>query len=338
MAEMDRIRLKTVLSRAGRPVGSHPGGERAITGRPINAESPRMRLHLASVIPLLLLAACGGETPEKTAELQSLAEEVAATAETARSLELLWMASGFEQPEGAALAPDGGYFISNIGPGESSALDGNGYISKLKTDGSLAAAKFAEGLHAPTGMAVKDGVLYVADRDGVVMLDAVTGAARGKVAIADAQFLNDVTVFRGDVLVSDSGTGTIHTVTPDGASVFGASSEWAGINGLLGDGDRLLIATMTAGNLIQWRDPGIETLVATGMKDADGIGLIPGGGYLVSSWPGEIHHVTEDGKVSLLVDTQAEGILQNDLSMFGDVVIVPNWEPGTVTAWKIVGP
>jgi hypothetical protein len=36
-----------------------------------------------------------------------------------------------------------------------------------------------------------------------------------------------------------------------------------------------------------------------------------------------------------MIDTKADGILQNDLSVFGDVVIVPNWEPGTVTAWKI---
>ena len=91
------------------------------------------------------------------------------------------------------------------------------------------------------------------------------------------------------------------------------------------------------GPFVTLRGPGAETVIATGMKDADGIGLVPGGGYLVSSWPGEIYHVSEDGVVTLMIDTKADGILQNDLSVFGDVVIVPNWEPGTVTAWKIVG-
>lgn len=297
-----------------------------------------MRTLLFPSLAVLMLSACGDAAPAKTAEPEVVAEEAAPAVAGARSLELVWMASGFEQPEGAALAPDGGYFISNIGPGDSAALDSNGYISKVNADGSVAAAKFAEGLHAPTGMVVKDGVLYVADRDGVAMIDAATGASKGKVLIEGVQFLNDLTEWKGDILVSDSGTGAIHKVTADGAAPFASSVDWAGINGLLGDGDRLLISTMTDGKLIEMSGPELtENLIATGMKDADGIGLVPGGGYLVSSWPGEIHHVTEDGKVSLLVDTKADGILQNDLSVFGDVVIVPNWEPGTVTAWKIVG-
>lgn len=296
-----------------------------------------MRLLILPPLAACLLAACGSQTPEKTAELAVVAEEVETAIAGARSLELMWRASGFEQPEGAALGPDGSYFISNIGPGDSGALDGNGYVSKLKPDGSVAAARFAEGLHAPTGMVVMDGVLYVADRDGVAMIDAATGAGRGKVIIEGVQFLNDLTEWKGDILVSDSGTGAVHKVTPDGASLFASSDGWAGINGILGDGDRLLITTMTDGKLIDMRGADSERVIATGMHDADGVGLVPGGGYLVSSWPGEIHFVGEDGTVSLLVDTKADGILQNDLSVFGDVVIVPNWEPGTVTAWKIVG-
>ena len=296
-----------------------------------------MRALSASAFAAILLSGCGSQTPEKTAEPEALAQEVQPRIAEARSLELVWMASGFEQPEGAALAPDGGYFISNIGPGPETEKDGNGYISRLNTDGTVAAAKFAEGLDAPAGLAVHEGVLYAADRDGVAMFDAATGAPKGKVVIEGVVFLNDMTVWKGDVLVSDSGTATIHKVTPEGASVFATNAAWEGINGILGDGDRLLISTMTEGKLIDLRGPGAEMVIATGMKDADGIGLVPGGGYLVSSWPGEIHHVSEDGVVTLMIDTKADGILQNDLSVFGDVVIVPNWEPGTVTAWKIVG-
>jgi hypothetical protein len=295
-----------------------------------------MRTLIVTAFAGLALAACGGK-PAETVEAVEAAAPEAAPASTAGALELLWTASGFEQPEGAALAPDGSYFISNIGPGDSAALDGNGYISKLNTDGTVAAAKFAEGMHAPAGLAVHDGVLYAADRDGVAMFDAATGEAKGKVGMAGVGFLNDMTVWKGDVLVSDSGTATIHKVTPEGASVFANNAAWEGINGILGDGDRLLITTMTKGDLIAMQAPGSETVIGTGMKDADGVGLVPGGGYLVSSWPGEIHHVSEDGAVTLLVDTKADKILQNDLNVYGDIVIVPNWEPGTVTAWRIVG-
>lgn len=293
-----------------------------------------MRAILVPALAGLVLSACTPAQPAETG-LPVPEDVVPAPPSPPGSLEVLWIASGFEQPEGAALAPDGGYFISNIGPGDSGALDGNGYISRVNTDGTIANARFAEGLHAPAGLTVHDGILYAADRDGVAMIDAATGEAKGKVLMEGVAFLNDMTVLNGEVLVSDSGTATIHAVTPEGATVFASSAGWEGINGILGDGERLLVSTMNEGKLIDFRGADAERVLATGMKDADGIGLVPGGGYLVSSWPGEIHHVSDDGTVTLLVDTKADGILQNDLSVFGDVVIVPNWEPGTVTAWKI---
>lgn len=294
-----------------------------------------MRAILIPVLAALSVSACSQAVPADPALPEEPVSEPAA-APIPGSLELMWMASGFEQPEGAALAPDGGYFISNIGAGESGAKDGNGYISKLNADGSVANVTFAAGMDAPAGLAVHEGVLYAADRDGVAMFDAATGEAKGKALIEGAGFLNDMTVWKGDVLVSDSGTATIHRITADGATVFASSAGWEGINGILGDGDRLLIATMTEGKLVEYRGEGSERVIATGMKDADGIGLIPGSGYLVSSWPGEIHHVSEEGAVTLLVDTKPEGIQQNDLNVYGDIVIVPNWAQGTVTAWKII--
>jgi hypothetical protein len=296
-----------------------------------------MRAILVPALAGLVLSACTPAQPAETG-LPVPEDVVPAPPSPPGSLEVLWIASGFEQPEGAALAPDGSYFISNIGPGDSGALDGNGYISRVNTDGTIANARFAEGLHAPAGLVVHEGILYAADRDGVAMIDAATGEAKGKVLMEGVGFLNDMTVLNGEVLVSDSGTATIHAVTAEGATVFASSAGWEGINGILGDGERLVVSTMNEGKLIDFRGADAERVLATGMKDADGIGLVPGGGYLVSIWPGEIHHVSDDGTVTLLVDTKADGILQNDLSVFGDVVIVPNWEPGTVTAWKITPP
>ncbi len=253
-----------------------------------------------------------------------------------RALEIVWTAAGFSAPEGVAQASDGSFFISNVG-GDPSAKDGNGYITKIGADGAVQVIRWADTLDAPKGMVVHDGLLYVADIDRVVMFDATSGALAGEIAVNGAQFLNDMTVFRGEVLVSDSGTGTIRRITSAGAELFGASADWAGINGLLADGDRLLISTMTEGHLIELRSADDEGIIATGMTNADGIGLVPGGGYLVSSWPGKIHFVDDAGVVSTLVDTEGEGILQNDLTVIGDLVIVPNMLPGTVTAWRITG-
>lgn len=290
----------------------------------------------------LILGGCGpAEAPpyEAGAIEAAVAAEEAAGPDTAAAsaprLEQLWVTAGFDAPEGAALAPDGSYFISNVA-GDGSTREGKGFISKLGADGTVLMLRWAEGLDAPKGMTVLGDRLYVADIDRVVTFDTHTGTKLDTIGIDGARMLNDMTVWQGEVLVSDSGAASIYRLTPEGPQLLGASTDWAGINGVLGDGDRLLITTMTEGYLIELRSADSEDILARGMKDADGVGLVPGGGYLVSSWPGQIHYVSEDGQVTTLLDTQAGGILQNDLSVFGDVVIVPNWLPGTVTAWRVV--
>ncbi|MCA8901848.1 MAG: hypothetical protein KDA53_11425 [Hyphomonas sp.] len=279
-----------------------------------------MRTLVASVVAIAGLAGCA-----------AVPEEVSDTP----SLQPLWVSDGFSAPEGVALAPDGNYFISNV-TGEAGAKDGDGFVSKISPSGDLISKYWAAKLNAPKGMAVSDGVLYVADLTDVVKFDAGSGERLGKVRFGDAKFLNDMTVWNGMVLVSDSGGASIYRIDGDSAALwFQDAARFGGINGLLGDGDRLLVATMETGSLYGLTADKEFTEIATGMENADGVGLVPDGGYLVSSWPGQIHFVAEDGEVTTLLDTQEAGTLQNDLTVIGDVVIVPNWTPGTVTAWKV---
>lgn len=292
-----------------------------------------MRFMLSAIA--ILLAACSNESG-KTPDAMPATVVEAAPAVSAPSLERLWIAEGFSAPEGVAPAPDGAYFISNVA-GEGEAKDGAGWISKLSVDGELIVARFIDGLDGPKGMAVHNGLLYVADIDQVRTFDAASGAPGASIAIPDAKFLNDAAVWRGEVYVSDSGTGRIWRLAADGPQVWREGEELDGVNGLLADGERMLVSTMTSGSLYEATPNGGWREIASGMTDADGIGVIPqsaGGGYLVSSWPGEIHYVGADRSVTSILNTREAGILQNDLTIFGDIVIVPNWQPGTVTAWK----
>ena len=293
-----------------------------------------MMIRLLSGTALIALAACAA--PEAPAEdIEAAAPPAAETVAAVPALEQLWIAEGFEAPEGIALAPDGNYFVSNV-RGEGSEKDGDGYVSKISPDGELIEKYFAAKLNGPKGMAVKDGVLYVADIDEVVTFDATTGHDRKAIKVPGADFLNDVTVWGDRVLVSDSGKGEIIDVSGETPAVWMTDERFGGINGLLGDGDRLLVSTMTTGSLFSVSADGEITEIAAGMENADGIGIVPGGGYMVSSWPGQIHYVSEDGTVTTVLDETAASIMQNDLTEFGDIVIVPNWVPGTVTAWKVV--
>ena len=181
-------------------------------------------------------------------------------------------------------------------------------------------------------MAALDGTLYAADIDSVVMFNVEDGERLDSVRIEGAKFLNDATDWNGAIYVSDSGDAAIYRISDGTAELWLQDERLVGVNGLLGDGDRMLVSTMTTGSLFSVTAEGELTEIAAGMENADGIGLVPGGGYLVSSWPGQIHYVGEDGAVATLFD---EPVSQNDLTVIGDTVIVPNWRQNTVTTWKV---
>jgi hypothetical protein len=253
-------------------------------------------------------------------------------------LEPLWVADGFAAPESVVRAPDGNYLVSNVGIDDGDAKNGDGFISKISPDGALIERYWAAKVNGPKGLAIQGGKVYAADIDAVMVFDADKGGLGKKIPVDGAVFLNGVTAWNGAIHVSDSGTGRIHRIQDGVAALWLEDARFGGINGVLGDGDRLLVSTMDTGSLYAVTADGTITEIATGMINADVIGLVPGGGYLVSSWTGQVHYVAEDGTVTTLLDTTGDEtpVLQNDLKIFGDTVIVPNWQPGTVTAWRVV--
>lgn len=285
---------------------------------------------------LLLLAACGkAEAPKETPVADAPPVVEAEPDAVVPTLEKSWVAEGFASPEGVALANDGAYFISNV-VGEGRDKDGQGWIARVAPNGEIIEERFAEGLDAPKGMALLDGELYVTDIDQIRVIDALSGAINVTLPVEGAGFLNDATVWNGKVYVSDSANARIYVLTGTQVDVWLEDEKLGGVNGLLGDGERMLVSTMTNGYLLSADAEGNLTQVALGMASADGIGIVPGG-YLVSSWPGQIWFVDENGNVTELVNTLGTDVTQNDLTVFGGTtVIVPNWRANTVTAWEVV--
>lgn len=257
-----------------------------------------------------------------------------ATAPAARpELEQIWVTEGFSSPEGVAVADDV-VFISNVA-GEGNEKDGEGWISRLSLGGEILDDKWLEGLNAPKGMAIRDGKLFVSDYDAYHVIDIESAQIENTYPVEGAGFLNDITVWQGGVYMSDSGSARIFQIDVNGYKEWLADDRLGGINGLTADGDRLLIATMDSGSLFETLGARDLAEIATGMTNADGIAVLDDGSYLVSSWPGQIWHVSAIGEVTELHDTQADEIYQNDLTRVDDLIIVPNWQPGTVTAWRL---
>lgn len=115
-------------------------------------------------------------------------------------------------PESIALNDDNTLlYISNIN-GNPTGKNDNGYISTYDPSGTPINLKFISGdnpsftLHAPKGIALSGGHLWVTDIDAVKKFDANTGKFIAEISIQGATFLNDITSDRnGGVLVTDSG-------------------------------------------------------------------------------------------------------------------------------------
>ncbi len=136
------------------------------------------------------------------------------------------------------------WYISNI-VGDPGAKDGNGYISRLNSDGSVEAMQWATGFDGPKGLAIRGDRLFVADIDRLHVVNLADGTIEKTHTIAGAGFLNDVAVDKmGSVYFSDTATNTIHVLKGGNAPVvFFQSGDLHGANGLAFAGDRLFVAS-----------------------------------------------------------------------------------------------
>ncbi|MGJ8560521.1 MAG: ATP/GTP-binding protein [Litorimonas sp.] len=302
--------------------------------------TPRLLSAAPTVLLCALLAACApSETeapaPEPVIEAPTPAQPL--------SLTELWVLDGFDAPESVVKAGDGTMlYVSNVG-GEGTTKDNNGVISKIGIDGTMIDRNWVAGtdampLNGPKGMALIGDTLVVADIDHVVMMDVSSGEITSRTPIADAVFLNDAAAGpNGTTLISDSGTGRIHIIENGVASLWLEDARLDGINGLQMEGNRLLVTTMSAGELLSV-DLATKAItgLATGMDNADGIGLRADGSYIISSWPGQVWHVRDGEVPTLLQDTTGDTpTFMNDILLSGETLITPNWMPGTVRGYGV---
>ncbi|MBI1186974.1 MAG: hypothetical protein GC206_06510 [Alphaproteobacteria bacterium] len=246
-----------------------------------------------------------------------------------------WRLDGLANPESVAINADGAMlYVTNV-DGEADARDGSGFVSLVSVSGQMLQRDWVTGLDAPKGIARFGDALYVADIDRLVVIAADTGTVRTRVPIEGAQFLNDVAVTPdGMVLVSDSGSGRIFAVRDGEVTVFAEGPLLESVNGLYVEDQRLVAATME-GRLVAIYPATREIiLIAEGLGQGDGVAPYRGG-YLVSEWPGALYYVGADSERRTLQMTRDQNIYQNDFLVHEDLLFMPNWEPGALTAYRL---
>lgn len=180
-----------------------------------------MRNTLSYVLFLLLsliMLGCGGGAAEQGSDAAPEQAEEPTLAPSGRSIYL--EEKGLASPE-SIIKHEETYYISNVGkellPSEK---DGDGFISRMDAEGNPLEGNFvSDGLDAPKGMAILNGVLWVADIDKLKGFTLASGEPAGEIDFSSTgtQFLNDVEVkSESELFVSATDINKIFTVKAPG--------------------------------------------------------------------------------------------------------------------------
>ncbi|HZJ13324.1 MAG TPA: hypothetical protein VFD26_11895 [Methyloceanibacter sp.] len=274
---------------------------------------------------------------------------VVLTSAAAAEPKLLWETKGLAAPESVVYDPvTDVLYVSNIN-GAVMQKDGNGFIARLKPDGTLLERQWVKGLNSPTGLALRGRTLYVADVDQLIEINAASGAVTKRHKTKGAIFLNDVAVAEdGTVYVSDTPMNTIWRLKDGVFEPWLANDDLNGPNGLLVQGDRLIVASFgrmpgegqkqeLAGLLaVNLEDQSIEPLgQGEPVGNLDGLEPLKSGDYLVTDWAdGALYSIGAKGKATQLIDLNQGSA---DLTYFPDTdtVLIPMMLDNTLAAYRL---
>jgi len=229
------------------------------------------------------------------------------------------------------------FYVSNLNQ-EPRKKDENGFISRMDKDGNILDLRWIEGLSSPKGMAIVGDILYAADVDEIVAMDINNGAIVRKIFIEGAKMINDISSDNnGNLYISDTDAAKIYFFS-DNAITDWLAEGLNGPNGLLFDGDRLLVASQGSQDFASVDLETKNRLVLTeGVNRGDGIAFtgIPGY-YLLSDWAGEIFMINPDNSKSSLINTKEQSNTADIEYLPGEnLLLVPTFNGNCVVGYRL---
>ncbi|MBN2861591.1 MAG: hypothetical protein JXN62_00425 [Bacteroidales bacterium] len=229
------------------------------------------------------------------------------------------------------------FYVSNLNQ-EPRKKDENGFISRIDKDGNILDLRWIKGLSSPKGMAIVGDILYAADVDEIVAMDINKGEIVRKIFIEGAKMINDISADdNGNLYISDTDAAKIYLFS-DNAITDWLAEGLNGPNGLLFDGDRLLVASQGSQDFASVDIETKNRLVLTeGVNRGDGIAFtgIPGY-YFLSDWAGEIFIINPDNSKSSLINTKEQSNTADIEYLPGDnLLLIPTFNGNCVVAYRM---
>jgi hypothetical protein len=320
--------------------------------------TPTLTLALATLL-CLGLGACNRRDSTRTAAMDSALADSAAVYERESSMfRKVGETPNLQGPESARYDRDlDVWFVANIN-GQPLGKDNNGYISRLRPDGTPYSLKFIQGgkkgvtLNAPKGLAINGDTLWVADIDIARAFNKRTGVLIANVsAQGKAKFLNGAAVgpdgaiymtdtgiiFGSNGKVSHPGPDQVFRITHAGAKAVLTSPKLQGPNGITWDSQkkRFVIVSFLGTGIYGWK-PGDKDMesIGSGPGQQDGVVFLPDGRLLVTSWADSSLFVLENGqakKVASKVPSPAD----IDVDPKDSRVAVPLLMENKVQFWEV---
>lgn len=229
-------------------------------------------------------------------------------------------------------------FVSNIN-GNSTAKDGNGFISKLSLKGEIKELKWSEGMDAPKGMGRLGDFLYVTDINQVHKISFKTGKIEKSYMVDEAEFLNDIDVHRsGNVYISDMQTNKVYRIKDNSIKLWLSDKKLNRPNGLFAAKEHLYIGMSDQIIRVDYKNKEISGYIENS-GSVDGLKQMHDGRFLFSDWQGRVYSASSDSPVVKLLDTRSvdKNAADIEYSKQRKLLFVPTFSANTVSAYKISG-
>ncbi len=229
-------------------------------------------------------------------------------------------------------------YVANIN-GKPSEKDGNGFISILDLSGNVKKLKWIKGLDAPKGMGISGKRLFVTDISVVVEIDIPSSKIVNRYPI-NGKFLNDITVGKdGTIYISDWHDNSIYLIKEGKFELFLKSEKLNTPNGLLFKDEKLYIASTGGSDMkeVDIKTKKIRNIVIVGGRP-DGIVDAGNGNFIISSWNGEVSYISNNLKVTKLLNTVKEKINSADIEYVkkNKLLLVPTFFDNRVVAYEVL--